>query len=169
MTNILTPAQTSGPLFGFSLLDKPLSASASPGSEEAINIEGQILDGQNKPLVMEALVEFWSDGQACRSRTDRTGIYQVTMRKPARANTLGEGAAAPALNVLVFARGLSKHVLTRLYFPDEAEANQADPILGQVDSARRKTLIAKPGKNANSFTFDIHLQGEDETVFFSVE
>ena len=67
--------------------------------------------------------------------------------------------------VSVFARGLLKRVVTRIYFPDE-EANADDPVLTSIDPARRPTLIAEtepPG-----YRFDIHLQGEHETVFFDL-
>ena len=78
----------------------------------------------------------------------------------------GGGQEAPHLDVSVFARGLLDRVVTRIYFPDEP-ANEADPVLASVPAERRGTLIARsagPGR----FTFDIVLQGADETVFFAV-
>ena len=43
----------------------------------------------------------------------------------------------------MFARGLLDRVVTRVYFPDEAEANADDPVLSAIaDPARRDTLIA---------------------------
>ena len=66
-----------------------------------------------------------------------------------------------------FARGLLDRVVTRLYFPDEAEANEADPVLARVPAERRGTLVAsavEPGV----LRFDIVLQGADETVFFDL-
>jgi protocatechuate 3,4-dioxygenase alpha subunit len=68
--------------------------------------------------------------------------------------------------VSVFARGLLDRVVTRIYFPDEAAANAADPVLGAVDPARRDTLIAKV--DGAELRFDVYLQGEHETVFFAV-
>ncbi|TCG02748.1 hypothetical protein BZM27_53545 [Paraburkholderia steynii] len=62
---ILTPSQTSGPLFGFSLLSKPVASSVGSDERNAITVEGHIFDGQGKPLLLEALVEIWTDGQAC--------------------------------------------------------------------------------------------------------
>jgi protocatechuate 3,4-dioxygenase alpha subunit len=64
---------------------------------------------------------------------------------------------------MVFARGLLKPVLTRMYFPDEEEANAADPVLTAVDDA--STLVARAG---DRLEFDIRLQGDGETVFFAV-
>ncbi|TCG02747.1 hypothetical protein BZM27_53540, partial [Paraburkholderia steynii] len=71
------------------------------------------------------------------------------MRRPDSDIALGVVGVAPALNVQLFARGLSRHVLTRLYFPDQEEANQVDPILARVEKSRRKTLIARAGKGPN--------------------
>ena len=73
---------------------------------------------------------------------------------------------APHLAVGVFARGLLKRLATRMYFPDEQEANATDPVLSQLDEAARATLIAKEADGA--LRFDVHLQGEGETTFFAV-
>ena len=89
----------------------------------------------------------------------------------------GEGEAgggdteAPHLDVSVFGRGLLDRVVTRIYFPDEQEANAADPVLAAIaDPDRRATLVATvaPGGPPDEFRFDIRLQGERETVFFDV-
>jgi protocatechuate 3,4-dioxygenase alpha subunit len=74
----------------------------------------------------------------------------------------------------VFARGLLDRVVTRIYFPDEAQANDADPVLASIaDPQRRATLIAAPepatrGGQATAYRFDIRLRGHKETVFFDV-
>jgi protocatechuate 3,4-dioxygenase alpha subunit len=71
---------------------------------------------------------------------------------------------APRFDVFVFARGLLRHQLTRIYFPDEAEANAGDPVLSALDEADRTTLLAEQGDG--SLRFDVRLQGEQATVFF---
>jgi protocatechuate 3,4-dioxygenase alpha subunit len=74
---------------------------------------------------------------------------------------------APHIEVAVFARGLLKHVATRIYFPDEVDANEADPVLASVGDPRaRETLVADAVDDG--LRFDIYLQGENETVFFDV-
>ncbi|MEL6374531.1 MAG: protocatechuate 3,4-dioxygenase subunit alpha [Pseudomonadota bacterium] len=98
------------------------------------------------------------------------------------------GAAAPHITVIVFARGLLSHLITRAYFDDEATANACDPTLLAVDPARRDTLIARrrpartapdrSGHDASAdgptnghvarYQFDIHLSGPRETVFFDL-
>jgi protocatechuate 3,4-dioxygenase alpha subunit len=57
---------------------------------------------------------------------------------------------------------------TRMYFPDEEAANEADLVLRMVPPARRQTLIARlvDGTEPKVYRFDIRFQGEDETVFF---
>jgi len=60
-------------------------------------------------------------------------------------------------------RGLLKHLMTRIYFPDEA-SNDADPVLQLVPETRRATLIARPV--AGALEWSVVLQGENETVFF---
>ena len=83
---------------------------------------------------------------------------------PGRNNT----TQAPHVNVIVFARGMLAHAFTRIYFEDE-KTNQDDPVLMSIeDKARRDTLISRRevSEGKNVYHFDIHLQGENETVFF---
>ena len=65
---------------------------------------------------------------------------------------------ASHVDVAVFARGLSRQVLTRCYFEDAA-----DPVLDALDPDARETLIAQPGEDG--YVFDIHLQGPHATQF----
>ena len=67
-------------------------------------------------------------------------------------------------------RGLLSHVFTRIYFDDERAANAADPVLASVPEDRRGTLIARreAGTSGTVYRFDIHMQGDRETVFFDV-
>jgi protocatechuate 3,4-dioxygenase, alpha subunit len=74
---------------------------------------------------------------------------------------------APHIDVSVFARGVLKRMVTRIYFPDEAEANGADPILSAIeDPEERATLVAR--QEDGELRFDIHLQGDRQTAFFAV-
>jgi protocatechuate 3,4-dioxygenase, alpha subunit len=80
----------------------------------------------------------------------------------------GEGRTeAPHIDVSVFARGMLDRTVTRIYFPDEAAANEADPVLQAVPADRRATLIAAPAGDG-LLRFDIHVQGDEETVFFDL-
>jgi len=76
---------------------------------------------------------------------------------------------APHLNVIVTMRGMLLHTFTRIYFEDEAQANERDPVLAAVPADRRETLVARREPNtANVYRFDIYMQGDKETVFFDL-
>ena len=65
-------------------------------------------------------------------------------------------------------RGSLRHLYTRLYFSDEA--NENDPLLTSIDVNRRQTLVAQRSERDGilEYQFDIHMQGEKETVFFDL-
>jgi protocatechuate 3,4-dioxygenase, alpha subunit len=193
----ITPSQTIGPFLAIGLpwRDGPFVVPA--GTPGAIVITGVVLDGAGEPLG-DALVETWQAdpdsrfahpddprGPAApavgtfrafgRCATDAQGQYRIVTLRPGPLPAPGGGAEAPHLDVSVFARGLLDRVVTRIYLPDEIEANAADPVLSSItDPDRRQTLIAtvgegEPGGGGSAeFRFDIRLQGEHETVFFDV-
>jgi protocatechuate 3,4-dioxygenase alpha subunit len=88
------------------------------------------------------------------------------VRKPGRTTGPAGEKQAPHLELTVFARGLLRQLATRIYFPDEAEANDADPVLRLVDPDRRETLVARA--MGGVLHFDVRLQGAGETVFFAL-
>ena len=93
--------------------------------------------------------------------------YKIVTLKPGPL-PFGDGRTeAPHIDVSVFSRGMLDRSVTRIYFPDEEAANAADPVLESVPAGRRATLIAVPAGD-NLLRFDIHMQGEDETVFFDL-
>lgn len=166
MSGPLTPSQTVGPFFGVGLPFEKGEQIAPPGSAGAIRIEGQVLDGNGHP-VPDALLEIWQIGSGFgRSRTDSEGAFAFTTIKPGISRAPDGRAQAPHLNVTVFARGLLRHLVTRMYFPDETQANATDPVLNLVEPPRRQTLIAN--SCGGVLHFDIRLQGERETVFFAI-
>ncbi len=70
--------------------------------------------------------------------------------------------------VSIFARGLLKRVVTRIYFPDEEEANNRDPVLSSIaNPIVRRSLIAR--EEGGVLRFDIRLQGEEQTAFFEFQ
>lgn len=156
-----TPSQTVGPFFGYALpfADGPDAASGPP----AIRIEGQLLDGAGQP-VPDGLLELWGGQQFARCRTDAEGAFHFTVVKPSAGSAPGD--EAPHMDVTVFARGLLRHLATRMYFPDEEAANGRDRVLNLVEPARRHTLIAQ--SEGAVLHFDIRMQGESETVFFAL-
>jgi protocatechuate 3,4-dioxygenase, alpha subunit len=157
----LTPSQTVGPFFSLGLCLRP-EHELVPGSDEgAVAISGRVLDGDGAP-VPDAVVEAWdrSGGRWGRCATDSEGGYRLVSARPGP----GPAAEAPHLAILVFARGLLKPVLTRLYLPDEGRANAADPVLSALDPDERATLVAHP--DGAGLRFDIRLQGHGQTTFF---
>ena len=158
-----TPPQTVGPFFAIGLPWHDGPDVVARDADGAIVLRGKVLDGEGAP-VPDALVETWQPpGDGCRGfgrcPTGDDGCWAIVTRKPEAA--AGE---APHVAVAVFARGLLHRVPTRVYFGDEAEANAADPLLSGLDEERRATLIATP--EDGGYRFDIHLQGDRETVFF---
>ena len=168
-----TPSQTVGPYFRIGLCERPAAEVVSQGAPEAFQLRGRVLDGAGEP-VSDALVEVWTADAEGRYRadfgwgrcgTDEQGRYAFSLAKPGRVPDSAGGLQAPHVSLLVFARGLLKPILTRMYVPDE-DANREDRVLQAVDPDRRATLVAVPA--AGELELDVRLQGERETVFFAV-
>lgn len=187
-TLLPTPSQTVGPFFGFALPYEGAAELVPPGDPRAVRIGGAVLDGAGEP-VNDAMVELWQANAAGRYAhpedaredipledgftgfgrcgTDVDGRFAFTTVKPGPVPGPDGRAQAPHIEVSVFARGLLKRVVTRIYFPAEQEANAADPVLASLDDPRlRESLIAVP--DGGALRFDIHLQGDRETAFFAL-
>jgi protocatechuate 3,4-dioxygenase, alpha subunit len=156
----LTPSQTVGPFFGIGLPWPDGPQAVAPGTPGAVWVRGTVLDGGGGS-VPDALIETWQPEGAGRCATDDEGHFAIVTIKPGQ-----DGAAngAPHLDVSVFARGLLTRLVTRMYFPDEHAANDADPVLRTLAPDERATLVAV--REEGGLRLDIHLQGERETVFF---
>jgi protocatechuate 3,4-dioxygenase, alpha subunit len=101
-----------------------------------------------------------------RIPTDDEGKFRFTTIKPGQVPDLDGKLQAPHIVVSVFARGLLRRLVTRIYFPDEL-ANATDFVLNLVEALRRETLIAKKIAGASgTLKWDVVLQGPNETVFF---
>lgn len=154
-----TPSQTVGPYYAIGLCRRPDNELVPPSEAASVRLIGHLLDGEG--LGIDGMIEVWDGERWGRSGTDSEGAFQFVVAKP-RAR----GGEAPHLEVVVFARGLLKHQFTRVYFPDEAEANAADPALAEVPADARPTLVAEAEDGA--LRFDIRMQGDRATVFFAV-
>jgi protocatechuate 3,4-dioxygenase alpha subunit len=177
-----TPSQTVGPFLSIALPWEDGPTMVVDGHPGTIVIAGRVTDGEAAP-VPDALVELWQadpDGRFPhpddprgavtfegfrpfgRCPTGPDGEFEFRTLKPGRV----DDEQAPHIDVTVFARGLLKHLVTRLYFPDESKANAADPTLQSLGEDERQRLVAaaEPGR----LRFDIRLQGEGETPFFAV-
>ena len=187
MSLITTSSQTVGPYLkiGFDVLAvEDLTSSGAAG--ERVTLRGRVLDGDGQP-VNDGVVEIWQanaqgkyahpeDAQDKaidksfrgfgRSLTDKNGGFRFTTIKPGPVPGPGGTLQAPHIVVTVFMRGLLKHLITRVYFPDEP-ANAQDPVLKLVPQERRPTLIAKSApREKGVLEWNVVIQGQDETVFF---
>jgi protocatechuate 3,4-dioxygenase alpha subunit len=196
-TKGITPSQTVGPYFKYGLTphgeygwnDAFTNHLITPDtSGERIRLEGKVFDGDGAP-VPDCMLEIWqadaqgrfSDPQDKRALpnssfkgfgrcgTDANGGYFFDTIKPGSVPDPDGKAQAPHILLAVFARGMLLHLYSRIYFDGEA-ANATDPVLALVPADRRATLIAtrKPGAGNAVYSFDVRLQGENETVFFEV-
>jgi protocatechuate 3,4-dioxygenase alpha subunit len=189
-----TPSQTVGPYFAYgltpeqyrydlkSIADGSLATASTDGTR--IRIEGRVFDGKGEPI-SDAMIELWqADGQGRYAHpadkrasnasfrgfgrfgtgTDREHRFLFDTVKPGSV----DGVQAPHINVVLTMRGMLNHAFTRIYFPDENDANARDPVLASVPVDRRGTLLATrlEGSAGLAYRFDIHMQGERETVFF---
>lgn len=172
-----TPGQTVGPFFHYALPYDGDNELVPSGHPDRIRLHGNVFDGNGMPIP-DALIEIRqadTDGSVPtmpgslrrdgftftgwgRAKTDRVGHYSFSTVTPG-ATRDGE---APFFAVCVFARGLLDRLLTRAYLP-ESSALDDDAVLSGVESNRRATLVAVP--DSTGYRFDIHLQGESETVF----
>ncbi len=155
-----TPSQTVGPYYEIGLCRQEDGQLVEPSAAGALTLHGHLLDGDGQP-VSDGMIEAWDSigGRWGRSGTDADGSFSFVVAKPA-----GSGAEAPRLDVFVFARGLLRHQLTRVYFPGEP-SNDADPVLAALPADAQRTLVAQAEDGA--LLFDIHLQGDGQTVFFA--
>jgi len=198
MTVPLTPSSTTGPYMAIGLPWPDGPFVVPEGTPGAIAITGVVWDGAGEP-VSDALVETWQadpDGRFDhpgdprgrrrpaepsfrgfgRCPTGPDGSFRIVTLKPGPLPSPDGGTEAPHIDVSVFARGLLGRLVTRIYFPDEQAANEADPVLRAItDPGRRATLVAAapPGTPAGpdapgALRFDIRLQGDRETVFLDV-
>ena len=186
----LTPSQTVGPFFHGIVRDGANVLVTPHTRGDRIRIEGRILDGDGA-AVPDAVVEIWQANSRGRyrhpadprdvpldpafigfgrARTDDRGAYWFDTVKPGPVPfTAADTWQAPHVNMAVAARGLLNHLLTRIYFEDEA-ANRTDPVLQRVPEGRRRTLVAARTAvdRAVVYRFDVVLQGRAETVFFDL-
>lgn len=154
---------------------------------ERISVVMRVFDGTGSVL-KDALVEIWqADAEGLYNSPSETrgaadpafsgwgrfpsdmesGEIRFETIKPGPVPFPGGRMMAPHINLWIVARGINLGLATRLYFGDEEAANADDPVLARIEHRNRvPTLIAS--RDGDVYTFDIHLQGEKETVFFDI-
>ena len=187
MSPLQTPSQTVGPFFKPALIRSGQESLVTDKTRgERIVIEGRVFDGDGL-AVNDAMIELWqanADGRYDhpddsreklldpdfhgfgRVATDERGCFRFCTIKPGSVPGRSDALQAPHIDVSIFARGLLKRLVTRIYFPGEP-LNDTDGVLNNVTPARRSTLVARI-ERPGVLRFDIVLQGEHETVFFDV-
>ncbi|NIH87637.1 protocatechuate 3,4-dioxygenase subunit alpha [Amycolatopsis granulosa] len=179
-----TPSQTVGPYLAIGLPWADGPTVVPEGTPGAVWIRGTVTDGAGTPIP-DAMIETWQADPRGRfdhpddprgrvpgfrgfgrCPTEPDGSYAILTLVPGAIPGESGSMQAPHIDVSVFARGLLNRVITRIYFPDHAESNAADPVLNSVPAERRGTLIAE--RTADGYRFDVRLQGVAETVFFDV-
>lgn len=154
---------------------------------ERITLTGRIIDGTGTPL-KDAMVEIWQadstglynspsetrgtadpdfTGWGRQGANQETGVWSFETIKPGKVPYPDGRMQAPHINVWIVARGINLGLNTRIYFPEEEEANAADPMLARIEHQNRlPTLIAS--RDGATYTHDIFLQGENETIFIDI-
>lgn len=182
----LTPSQTVGPFLHIALAWPDGPDVVPEGTLGAFRVGGRVLDGTGEP-VSDGLIETWQADEYGyfahsddprqpssdtrfrgfgRCPTGPNGEWSIRTVKPGSLPTPDGELEAPHIVVSVFARGLLDRLVTRIYFADEAAANESDPVLSAIPAGRRSTLIGAAVDEG--YRFDIRLQGDHETVFFSL-
>jgi protocatechuate 3,4-dioxygenase alpha subunit len=134
-----TPSQTVGPYYAIGMCRRPENELVADGA----SLTGRLLDGAEMP-VSDGVVEIWdaANRRWGRCGTDSNGMFMFVV------DEVGH------LDAHVFARGLLRHQLTRIYLTEEPQ------------DARLSSLVAE--RLDDEYRFDIRLQGERQTVFFAV-
>lgn len=173
-THVATPSQTVGPFFHFALApDERLGALAENAVGERLHLHVRVVDGAGMP-VPDALVEIYQANAAGeygapgfdgfgRLATHADGSCVFETIRPGRI-----GGQAAHVNVCLLARGLLRHLCTRVYFAGDPDLER-DSLLLLVPADRQATLLATPRAGASgSWEWEMRLQGDHETVFFDL-
>ena len=182
------PSQTVGPFFHIGLAYEAdsgkLAGDQAVGNR--IRLVIRVLDAEGAG-VPDALIELWqADANGNynhpddprqhaadpafrghgRQPSDNDGITVFETVRPGRVAGVDGELQAPHINVHIFARGILRHISTRIYFTGDP-ANSEDAILRLIPLERRETLLARDDRDdQRTWCIDFRLSGAGETVFF---
>jgi protocatechuate 3,4-dioxygenase alpha subunit len=190
-----SPYCTIGPFFPREFVtgcEDLTSLEGRPAQGEHILLAGRVVEEGNRPI-LNAIVEIWQpDANGVfrhpldprfldadpnflgwgRARTDAEGRYSFRTVMPGAYRTEDGDLRCPHLNLMLLAIGLTRRLVTTVFFGDSAKPPR-DPVLDSIpEPAQRARLFAtlEPGGNGAARTpvyrFDIVTRGESETPFF---
>jgi protocatechuate 3,4-dioxygenase alpha subunit len=190
---ITSPFGTIGPYFPYDFVDGCEDLTQCDGlaaQGRHISISGRVLEEGNRPT-RNTIIEIWqADANGIfrhpldprcteadpgfsgwgRARTDAQGNYQFRTVLP--GGYIGEDGAprCPHINVMILAIGLTRRLVTTIFFADES-ASVSDPVLNCVPQSGRPRLFAMRCQSLDAadlvaYRFDLILRGEGETPFF---
>jgi protocatechuate 3,4-dioxygenase alpha subunit len=195
MTLPTSPYCTIGPFFPGEFAEACGDLTNFNGSQARgrhILLTGQVFEEGRRPI-QNSVVEIWqpdTDGIFRheldprwkdadpgffgwgRARTDADGNYSFRTVLPGAYVTEDGLVRCPHINLMVLAIGLTRRLVTTVFFAD-APAASIDPVLDCVsDPERRARMFARAEKQSNGgaalrvYRFDIVTRGEGETPFF---
>ena len=156
-----------------------------------ILLMGRVVEEGSKP-VLNSVLEIWqpdangvfrhpldprsseADPGFCgwgRARSDKDGLYQFRTVLPGSSREEGGAVRCPHINLMVLAIGLTRRLVTTVFFSD-SPGSVNDPVLNCVaDASARGRLFARRDQALDSggipaYRFDIILRGDNETPFF---
>lgn len=176
---------------GFKLYETELGGDiagpVAPG--ERLRVEGVVYDGLGAP-VKDALIEIWqADANGIYPHPEdprtaqvapgfagwgrvisdfHTGLWGFDTIKPGAVPGRMGRVQAPHLNLWIVSRGINIGLNTRMYFPEDAALQAADPILVSIEQRQRVATLIATKTAPGQYRFDIRLQGEGETVFMDI-
>ena len=183
-----SPYCTIGPFFPTQFADDCGDLTQFEGKTaqgQHIFLEGHVVEDRNVPAG-NAILEIWqADANGVfrhpldprcseadpgffgwgRARTDARGWYRFRTVVPG-----GYGERRPHINMMVLAIGLTRRLVTTVFFADSG-GDVEDPVLSCVPEAARRRLVAVhdealDARGVPGYRFDIVLRGENETPFF---
>jgi protocatechuate 3,4-dioxygenase alpha subunit len=193
----VSPYCTIGPFFPGQFVtgcEDLTSFQGKQASGQHIVLTGRVVEEGNRPI-LNAIVEIWQpDANGVfrhpldprvrdadpgfygwgRARTGADGVYSFRTVMPGVSGSDGDGVPRCAhLNLMILAIGLTRRLVTTVFFGDAPETVNA-PVLDCVaDPAARARMFARRENDRNGapvalpvYRFDIVTRGESETPFF---
>jgi protocatechuate 3,4-dioxygenase beta subunit len=191
-----SPYCTIGPFFPGDFVagcEDLTSFQGKPALGQHIVLTGRVVEEGNRPI-LNAIVEIWQpDANGVfrhpldprvhqadpgffgwgRARTDADGRYAFRTVMPGTSHGYAGGEARwPHLNLMILAIGLTRRLVTTVFFA-ETPASVRDPVLDCVaDLSVRERMLARLEKDGNRtgdipvYRYDVVTRGESETPFF---